>query len=425
MGVKYNCLFLNLFLLPPIIFQSGWSIRRRDFISQLGYILIFAIVGTLILTAVVGTIIYNTGKIKNLSTVLAYASLISAVDPVATLATYSSLQVEPLLNIFVLGESTINDAVAIALFNAANTADATATFGQIAWNICWMFTGSLVAGLVIGALLICLLRVFHLQESPDLTVMALTVTPFFTYVATEILGLSGIIATLFCGMFMNVHLKPHLEMHVISTTDFQLKQIASVADMTVFLLVGIAVCLLEGHAFFGFTSIIAGACLLGRFLATFPLGGVVNLLKYMRGKRQGLSKEECQYLSCSHLTMMWHAGLRGGIAMALCLQVRTEDRLEKEILEEATFMIIVAFLLLFGGSTKAFLDLFKIPVGVPDEEAECRPLSKRPSQVRHHLFSNDSVFGTKLADPRSSKTSHEQSQEPGRRYSAPALKIES
>ena len=45
----------------------------------------------------------------------AFGSLISAVDPVATLAIFHSLNVDTVLYMLVFGESILNDAVAITL----------------------------------------------------------------------------------------------------------------------------------------------------------------------------------------------------------------------------------------------------------------------------------------------------------------------
>ena len=44
-----------------------------------------------------------------------FGSLISAVDPVATLAIFSAMDVDPILYMLVFGESILNDAVAIVL----------------------------------------------------------------------------------------------------------------------------------------------------------------------------------------------------------------------------------------------------------------------------------------------------------------------
>lgn len=45
----------------------------------------------------------------------AYGCFLSAVDPVATLAVFQALDVDPVLNMLVIGESILNDAVAIVL----------------------------------------------------------------------------------------------------------------------------------------------------------------------------------------------------------------------------------------------------------------------------------------------------------------------
>ncbi|KAF5917434.1 hypothetical protein HPG69_017325 [Diceros bicornis minor] len=77
-----------LLLLPPIIFESGYSLHKADVISKL-----------------------------NMTDSFAFGSLISAVDPVATIAIFNALHVDPVLNMLVFGESILNDAVSIVLTN--------------------------------------------------------------------------------------------------------------------------------------------------------------------------------------------------------------------------------------------------------------------------------------------------------------------
>merc|ERR1719195_1414737 len=72
--------FLNLVALPVIIFESGWSLRFRDFVSQIGYIMLFAVVGTVVSTAVVAALTMKTSAMHEITswrTAIAYASLIS------------------------------------------------------------------------------------------------------------------------------------------------------------------------------------------------------------------------------------------------------------------------------------------------------------------------------------------------------------
>ena len=50
-----------------------------------------------------------------LSCSFSFGALISAVDPVATLAIFHALDVNPTLNMLVFGESVLNDAVSIVM----------------------------------------------------------------------------------------------------------------------------------------------------------------------------------------------------------------------------------------------------------------------------------------------------------------------
>jgi len=51
----------------------------------------------------------------------AFGSLISAVDPVATLAIFQAIDVDQILYMLVFGESMLNDAVAIVLTTSVST----------------------------------------------------------------------------------------------------------------------------------------------------------------------------------------------------------------------------------------------------------------------------------------------------------------
>lgn len=105
-------------LLPPIIFEAGYSLHKGNFFQNLGSIVIFAVFGTIISTLLVGLGLFLLGKLSHynyncsslligaggvtmqlrLTDALAFGALISAVDPVATLAIFSAMDVEPVLN---------------------------------------------------------------------------------------------------------------------------------------------------------------------------------------------------------------------------------------------------------------------------------------------------------------------------------------
>ena len=105
-------------LLPPIIFEAGFSLSKRYFFSNIGTILVFAIFGTLISTFIVGQICMWAGSsglfaladadaldFSNPLDSYMFGALISATDPVATLSIMGAVNADPLVYTLVFGES--------------------------------------------------------------------------------------------------------------------------------------------------------------------------------------------------------------------------------------------------------------------------------------------------------------------------------
>jgi len=109
-------------------------------------------------------------------------------------------------------------------------------------------------------------------------------------------------------------------------------------------------------------------CLIGRCFAVVPVALLSNGIKAMMGKAGGIPKEGWNLLSPQHVFMMWHAGLRGAIALALALELgHWVDVIDgpgtRRALQTATFFLICVFLLLFGGSTSFMLKQLGIETG--------------------------------------------------------------
>jgi NhaP-type Na+/H+ or K+/H+ antiporter len=230
----------------------------------------------------------------------------------------------------------------------------------------YLLFGSIGLGLVLGGSYILVLRFGRMRNSPALQILFCILSSFFTYSLAEISGLSGIIATLFCAMLMSAYAPPHLTTEGRLLTSFLLKQLASLGDMAVFLFVGITIVFVNANGVrLGLCMMLF--CLVGRFFATFPLGFVSNLIKMVVDR--DVPCEDRTTLSLRHMFMMWHAGLRGGIALVLTLQLgHWVPWQQREQLRNATLIVIIAFLLIFGGSTHYFLKLLRIPMGSERKE---------------------------------------------------------
>jgi len=373
---------LTLFLLPLLIFEPGWSMRVKDFASQFWYIMLFAVVGSLISFVVVGCSILWTGQqglhsITKARTAFAYASLIAATDPVATLASFTKLKVDPLLNVLVMGDSIFNDAVAITLFKVLNSDDIMGTpesrpfFGALVKAICSgivsIFVGSIAMGLCNAFLFLMLLRCVNLSENPRVEILAIVSFAYVNFAIAEVLGMSGIIATIFCSLLLGIYARPHLSKEGSMLGDFFIKQMACLMDTLVFLLTGFVVVMLDSNGL-KFGCWVMLFCLVSRAASVFPVSLIINGIKRGVGTARGKSMEECHLLSVSHMFMIWHAGLRGAIALTLCMQLGPwVDILDgpgtRHILHSATYFLICVFLLVFGGSTEVLLKFFKIDMG--------------------------------------------------------------
>lgn len=169
-----------------------------------------AIAGTVISTLVVGYALFGLEQAgffvlggSPLITLL-FGCLISATDPVATLAVFSSLKVDRTLYSIVFGEAVMNDAVAIALYqtflgfvdNPAFTAvDLLAALGMFIAK----FVGSFIIGNLVGMGTSYLLKRVDV-ESPTLITGFVVCVGYVTYAFNEGIMLSGIIAIFFLGI---------------------------------------------------------------------------------------------------------------------------------------------------------------------------------------------------------------------------------
>ncbi|CAE8697766.1 unnamed protein product [Polarella glacialis] len=362
---------LKYFCLPVIIFESGWSLRLRDFISQFGYILLVAVLGTAVSILVVAQLIMATSDyhiIQDPKTAYAIACVISSTDPVATLSTFGNLNVDPLLFIMVFGESQINDAVAITIFQSLNSPNSSAKMvfdRQMVFEVPALLFGSAGLGFCLAVVFILIFRISRIGHSASQAILFIFVSCYFTYSLAEEVGMSGIITVLFNSILMGVYAPAHLSVESTTLASFLLKQMSSLADMTIFMLCGMSV------VFVTWEGLVLGLwlclfCLVGRAAAIFPWGMISNVIKHFVGKQ--LPAERKKNISWKHQFMIWHSGLRGGISLLLAKELgdwvdASNGKAVKERIVDGTFLLVCVYLLVFGGTTGMFLRLIGLPLG--------------------------------------------------------------
>ncbi|KAH9361185.1 hypothetical protein HPB48_001543 [Haemaphysalis longicornis] len=245
-----------LVLLPPIIYESGYNLHKGNFFQNIGSILIFSIIGTTISALVIGGGVYLLGLADvayklDFTESFAFGSLISAVDPVATLAIFHALDVDPVLNMLVFGESILNDAVSIVLattiLESGSPGMVSLTTGQLVLHGIQRFFLVFFCSAAIGVLLdgtipmVHLLKYVDLRKNPSLEFGMMLVFVYAPYGLAEGIHLSGIMAILFNGVVMSHYTHFNLSSVTQITMQQTLRTISLIAETSVFAYLGLAI----------------------------------------------------------------------------------------------------------------------------------------------------------------------------------------
>ena len=330
-------------------------------------------VGTIISTFVVGGLSFQAaraGLVKNVDAsnpmeALLFGALISAVDPVATLSIMGSkeLKCDPLLYSLVFGESVLNDAIAISLFNVfakyydPDGPDFTGSQIPAALTMFLLVSGlSVLVGISLGLLASFLYKHTTLRDYPHLETSLLFMFCYLCYSTAEALGLSGIMALFFQGIVLSHYNSYNLSdtAHVASEEIFM--TLATIAETAVFLYMGMSVFTGKQSNFDVVFSILALAlCLLGRFLNIFPLSWIANRCR----------RDPRTYIPFRMQCVLWFAGLRGAIAFALAMNMPGRHR---EVYATTTLFICIFTTVVCGGLTDRMLTRFGMKTNLRDME---------------------------------------------------------
>ncbi|XP_015770543.1 PREDICTED: sodium/hydrogen exchanger 8-like, partial [Acropora digitifera] len=276
----FNPTAFFLILLPPIIFDSGYSLHKGNFFANIGSILVFAVFGTAVSAIVIGGGIYLLGKVRKVKKKEYMGS-----NPVE----------DPTLNMLVFGESILNDAVSIVMTNTILEMGSTQyansssfeTFFSAVGNFLVMFSGSAAIGIIFALISALLLKHVDLRTTPSLELGTMLIFSYAPYGLAEGLKLSG---------------RPVVFIFLSETC--------------VFAYLGMAIFSFRHQfkpAFVIWTIIL---CLFGRAVNIFPLSSIVNQFRDTRIARK------TQFI-------MWFSGLRGAYSEFTLQLLKAEQGMKK------------------------------------------------------------------------------------------------
>jgi sodium/hydrogen exchanger-like protein 6/7 len=199
-------IFFNL-LLPPIILNSGYELHQANFFRNIGTILTFAFAGTFISAIVLGIVlwVYTRLPLDGFETNLTFVDAISvgatlsATDPVTILAIFNTYKVDPKLYTIIFGESILNDAIAIVLFETAQRYNEGAAGGTLSFIsliegigiFLAVFFGSLIIGVIIGIATALGLKYTLVRRFPKIESCIVVLIAYASYFFANGLHMSG------------------------------------------------------------------------------------------------------------------------------------------------------------------------------------------------------------------------------------------
>lgn len=396
--------FFNL-LLPPIILNSGYELHQANFFRNIGSILTFAFAGTFFAAIVLGVLLYIWTAIGlegiDISFVdaISVGATLSATDPVTILSIFNAYKVDPKLYTIIFGESLLNDAVCIVMFETAQKFSGEAVhIGSLFKGIgifLMTFTISLLIGSIMGILTALVLKHSYVRRFPQIESCLVLLFAYASYFFSNGCHMSGIVSLLFCGITLKHYAYYNMSRRTQIAIKYIFQLLAQLSENFIFVYLGLSLFTKEELIFKPMLIIVTalGICV-SRWAAVFPLSKLINFVCRTRSRGNGSMSDE---IPQQYQMMLFWAGLRGAVGVALAAGLEGEHA---NSLRATVLVVVVLTVIVFGGTTARMLEILGIRTGVvedveSDDEFDIEAISGGLPTSNHHRnrssLANDST----------------------------------
>jgi monovalent cation:H+ antiporter, CPA1 family len=336
-------------LLPALVFEGAYRTDLRLLMPSLPAVLLLAIPGVLLTAVLVaGTLTLLIGLDFRLSFLV--GTMVAATDPAAILAVMAQSGATRRLTTVVEAESLFNDGTGVAIFAIALAALAAPSgVAQMVGQLVLAIVVSTGIGAAVGLASSFVLRGIrdHLVE-----VAISLVAAYGSYLVAARLELSGLIATVVCGLvFSGFGRRFGLSPAAREAIDIVWEFIAFLATTLVFLLIGLAIGVSQLLAA-GLASLaVLAAVLVARGILVYGvLGGAAWALTRL-GRMRPVPRGWLHVIAWS--------GLRGAVSVALALSLPA-GLPQRELLQGIVFGCTLLTLVLQGPTARPLIDRLEL-----------------------------------------------------------------
>ena len=287
---------------------------------------------------------------------LSFAAVISATDAVAAL-TFIHEDTEPKLFSILFGEGVVNDAVCIVIYKILtdfqreggqfSLSSVMSMLGTFVSLFLWSFVIGLGMG-IIGSLILKSLKKYSIGRPAECALICLFA--YLSYILSEELELSPIIALLFNGIFNSHYSFYNLSFQAREESSILSRVLSAIAEAFVFVYLGLTAV----HYFqvaFSWSFMLFELCVVmcGRFVSVFGICILMDLFHVSNFKLSFVERGIC---SCS-------GTIRGAIAFGLSISIVSKSELNRDILLSTTLSLVFISTIVMGALMPYFISFFK------------------------------------------------------------------
>jgi CPA1 family monovalent cation:H+ antiporter len=316
---------ISLMVLPPLLYAAAGDVAIAEFRAVIAPVLALAVGLVAVTAAAVALTVTVVEPRVPVAVALVLGSVLASTDPVAVSALARRLRLPPRLLAIVQGESLLNDATSLVLFQVAVgvvVAGNGVDLPSSTWDFVRLGGGGALVGLVTAAAAEQLRR--RTRDSVLGSVQALLV-PYVVFLLATLLDTSGVTAVVVCGLRMSAVAERVTPGPSRLQIDHLYAVLVFVLESVVFALIGLELPGLvpqlneSAAGFLPAVLAVAVVVVLTRVLSIYPTG-------YLQRIRQtGFAVQGASPWPA--LAVMSWAGTRGVVplAAALAIPLTTDD----------------------------------------------------------------------------------------------------